>query len=182
MKARYVQKGESIDYTPSSAVAAGDVIVIGDIVAIAKLDIAAGTLGSLAVVGAFDVVKATTEGSALAAGSKIYWDAANQVATATATGNIYMGESIVAAVDADTTVRVRLNGAATPTMLPAAEDAVADADAITAVSPTWGDTTAVNQAAALQTFSDAVVADVTELQTQLNATLAALRAYGVIDA
>ena len=32
MLARYVQKGDSIDYRPSSAVAAGDVVVIADLV------------------------------------------------------------------------------------------------------------------------------------------------------
>ena len=48
---RYVQKGEAVDYRPTEAVAAGDVIVQGSLVGVARLDIEAGTLGSLAVVG-----------------------------------------------------------------------------------------------------------------------------------
>ncbi|MDR1591110.1 MAG: DUF2190 family protein [Puniceicoccales bacterium] len=34
-----MQKGESIDHTPVADVAAGDVVVIGNIVGVAKLDI-----------------------------------------------------------------------------------------------------------------------------------------------
>ena len=58
MLARYVQKGDAIDYRPTEAVAAGDVVIIADLIGIARLDIEANTLGSLAVVGVFDVVKA----------------------------------------------------------------------------------------------------------------------------
>ena len=47
MLARYVQKGDSIDYRPTTAVAAGDIIVIADLIGIARLDIEANTLGSL---------------------------------------------------------------------------------------------------------------------------------------
>ena len=72
MLARYVQKGDSIDYRPDTAVAAGDVIVIADLIGIARLDIEAHTLGSLAVVGVFDVT--TAEGQ-IPAGSTVYWDA-----------------------------------------------------------------------------------------------------------
>ena len=54
---RYVQKGEAVDYRPTEAVAAGDVIVQGSLVGVARLDIEAGTLGSLAVVGIFDAPK-----------------------------------------------------------------------------------------------------------------------------
>ena len=72
MLARYVQKGDAIDYRPTEAVAAGDVVIIADLIGIARLDIEAGTLGSLAVVGVFDVVKAD---GAIPSGSTVYWDA-----------------------------------------------------------------------------------------------------------
>ena len=43
MKARYVQRGDAIDYTPMEDVAAGDVVVLsGKLVGVAKLDIKAG--------------------------------------------------------------------------------------------------------------------------------------------
>ncbi|MGE4300675.1 MAG: DUF2190 family protein [Victivallaceae bacterium] len=106
MYARYVQKGESIDYRPAAAVAAGDVIVLNNLVGVARLDIAADTLGSLAVVGMFDVAKAA---GAIAAGAAVYWDAANHAATTVAAGNPYLGKAVLAAESADELARVLLN-------------------------------------------------------------------------
>jgi len=106
MIARYVQKGESIDYRPSAAVAAGDVVVQGSLIGVARLDIAANTLGSFAVVGVFDVAKAA---GAIAAGAAVYWDAANHAATTATAGNPYLGKAVLAAEAADETARVLLN-------------------------------------------------------------------------
>jgi predicted RecA/RadA family phage recombinase len=106
--AQFIHDGNTLDYTPSANVSAGDVVVQGDLVGIAKLDIAAGALGALAVTGVFDVPKASGAGTAIAAGAKVYWNATNKQATTTATGNKYLGKSVRAAADADATVRVRL--------------------------------------------------------------------------
>ena len=65
--AEYVQNGDYLDYTPGSAVSAGDVVVQGDLIGIAKGDIAADTLGALAVTGVFDVPKATGASTAITA-------------------------------------------------------------------------------------------------------------------
>ncbi|MCK6458222.1 MAG: DUF2190 family protein, partial [Phycisphaerae bacterium] len=99
---------EAIEYTPGAAVAAGDVIVIGELVGVAKTPIAANTLGALAVRGVFDFAKATGVGTAISAGANVYWDDANNVATTTVTGNKLIGKCIKAAADADATVRVRM--------------------------------------------------------------------------
>jgi predicted RecA/RadA family phage recombinase len=104
----YVSEGRTIDYTPTANVAAGDVVVQGDLIAIAKTPIAANAPGSLVVSGVFDLPKATGAGSAITIGTQAYWDAANKVVTATAAGNKYLGKTVRAAADADTTVRVRL--------------------------------------------------------------------------
>lgn len=106
MIARYVQKGDSIDYRPTEAVAAGDVIVIADLVGIARLDIAGGTLGSLAVVGVFDIEKAS---GAIPAGSTLYWDAGAKKATLVSGSNHYLGKAIAASRSGDEAVRVLLN-------------------------------------------------------------------------
>ena len=103
---RYVQKGEAVDYRPSEAVAAGDVIVQGSLVGVARLDIEAGTLGSLAVVGVFDVPKVYGE---IAVGTPLYWDAENKQATVTQSGKPYIGKSVAFAADNDEVVRVLLN-------------------------------------------------------------------------
>jgi predicted RecA/RadA family phage recombinase len=107
--AKYVQDDETIDYTPSADVAAGAVVVQGDLIGVAKRPITANTLGALAVEGTYDFPKATTTGSGIAVGTSVYWDAANSVATATASTNKLLGKVTMAAADADTTVRVRLH-------------------------------------------------------------------------
>ena len=107
--ATFVHDGESIDYTPGADVAAGAVIVQVDLVGIAKRPITANTLGALAVDGVFDLPKSTAGGSAIAVGTTVYWSTGSQQATATSAGNKLLGKTIKAAVDADTTVRVRLS-------------------------------------------------------------------------
>ena len=108
-QAVFVHEGAAIDYTPTADVAAGDVVVQGDLVGVAKLDIKAGKLGALAVEGVFDFAKATGVGTAIAVGAILYWnDAANQ-ATTSATGNKQIGKCVKAAGDNDATVRAKLS-------------------------------------------------------------------------
>lgn len=105
----FVHDGECIDYTPGAAVAAGDVVVQGDLVGVAKRPIAANDLGSLALSGVFDIAKIAA--TALAVGAVVYWDAAAKVATNTANAgaNKTLGKVVKAALAADATVRVRLS-------------------------------------------------------------------------
>jgi len=108
---RFIHDGNSIDYTPSADVSAGDVVVQGDLIGIAKLDIAAYTLGALAVMGVFDLPKATGVGEGIAVGATVYWDVADSVAkTDDESGaNKLLGKTVAAAGDDDATVRVRLS-------------------------------------------------------------------------
>ncbi len=106
MIARYVQKGEAIDYRPTEVVAAGDVVVQGDLVGIAKLDIEPGALGAVAVAGVYDVAKESGE---INTGSLVYWNVDGKVATTSATGNPYLGKCVTGAEDSDDTVRILLN-------------------------------------------------------------------------
>lgn len=108
-QADFVHEGATIDYTPGQAVAAGDVIVQGDLVGVAKLDIAANKQGGLAVRGVFDFAKTTGGGSAIAVGATVYWDDTNNVVTTTALGNKLAGKCVKAAADGDATCRVRLS-------------------------------------------------------------------------
>ena len=111
MGARFVQDGISIDYTPGSAVTAGDVVVQQDLIGIAKIDIPANGLGALAIEGAFDFPKATGTSTGIAAGAICYWDVADQQAkTDSETGaNKKLGKCILAAADAAATVRIKLD-------------------------------------------------------------------------
>jgi predicted RecA/RadA family phage recombinase len=107
--ATFIHDGDAIDHTPTSDVASGDVVVQGDLVAIAKQPIAANTLGALAVMGVFDFPKPIAGGSAVAVGTKVYWDAASQLARLVEAGNTYLGKAVRAAGDGDAIVRVRLD-------------------------------------------------------------------------
>ena len=108
-KARFIHLGDAIDHTPSEDVEAGDVVVQGDLVGIARLKIAAGKLGALAVRGVFDVTKATGSDTDIDAGANVYWDTSNQRSTKTSSGNTLMGKAVAAAGDNDELVRVRLS-------------------------------------------------------------------------
>lgn len=111
MIAIHKQTGDTVDYIPAADVAAGDVVAQGDLIGVANREIKAGALGALAVVGVFDFPKATGAGQAIAAGSKVYWDATAKVATTSDGGgaNKFLGKSVVAAGDDDATVRARLS-------------------------------------------------------------------------
>ncbi len=109
--ATFVHEGGAVDYTPSSAVAAGAVVVQGDLVGVARTPIAADALGSLSVTGVFDFPKATGVGTGITVGTTVYWKADPGVVQADSeTGaNKLIGKVVKTAADADTTVRVRLS-------------------------------------------------------------------------
>lgn len=104
-------QGAAIDFIPGADVAAGDVVVQGELVSVAKLDIKAGRLGALAVEGVFDFPKGVGPSSALPVGADVYWDAGSQQATADpASGaNKRIGRVVKDATDDDALVRVRLS-------------------------------------------------------------------------
>ncbi len=106
-QAAFAHEGAAIDYTPGADVAAGDVIVQGDLVGVARLSIKANVLGALAVTGVFDFAKATDVPYTI--GTVLYWDDTANIATTTATGNKSIGKVVRAAATTDPTVRVRLS-------------------------------------------------------------------------
>ena len=168
MLARYVQKGDSIDYRPTTAVAAGSVIVIADLVGIARLDIEANTLGSLAVVGVFDIVKAAGQ---IPSGSTVYWDAGAQKATLVSGSNHYLGKAIASAEDGDETVRVLLNAPYSLATTFVAGDPITDL-----IDNSGG--------VAAQTIAEIKECEckdaIASLVTKTNEILTALRAVGII--
>jgi predicted RecA/RadA family phage recombinase len=109
-EAIYKQEGDHIDYVPAADVAAGEVVVIGELVGVAHAPIAAGELGALTVRGVFAFAKATGGGTAIAAGAKVYWNDTDNVATTDAAGgsNKYLGKAVAAASDSVDRVLVLL--------------------------------------------------------------------------
>lgn len=95
-----------VDHTPSAAVAAGDVLLIGVSTRIAHLDIAANEPGSLAAgFGVYDINK--TAGVAIGDGVLVYWDNTNKVVNVTASGNTLIGRAVGAALAGAATCRVQ---------------------------------------------------------------------------
>ncbi len=103
----FVHEGAAIDYTPEDDVAAGTVVVQGDLVGVTRLDIKAGKLGALAVAGVFNFPK--TEGVSIPAGTTLYWDEGAQQVTESDVDNKLIGKSVKLAVDADLQVPIRMS-------------------------------------------------------------------------
>jgi len=98
----------TVPYTPSVAADDGQVVVQNSLVGVANSDLSASRLGALSVDGLFWFPTAEGSSSAIAAGKKVYWDANNEVATETASGNTYLGKTVTAAADGDDEVLVFL--------------------------------------------------------------------------
>jgi predicted RecA/RadA family phage recombinase len=105
MQAHFIHDGKSIDFFPDTPIPAGSVIVRGSLIGVTKLDIPAGRLGAIHVVGVYDIVKGDV---AIPLGSKVYWDATAKQAVLNSTGNPLLGVAVAAAVAEDALVRVRL--------------------------------------------------------------------------
>lgn len=107
MDAIYYQQGNSLDYTPTSAVGAGDVVALqNNYWGVAKLDIAANALGCLAVAGVFKVGKPA---GAIAFGALLYWNTSTKQVQTTPIDNAYIGRAASAAGADDVTVLLALN-------------------------------------------------------------------------
>lgn len=104
--ADYVQGDCLIDHTPSSAVAAGGVVVLNDLVTVAPRPIAANALGAVAIEGVFSMPKAT---GAIGQGALVYWDATAGNITTTSSGNKRAGKAAAAAASGDASVQVIIN-------------------------------------------------------------------------
>lgn len=116
MEAVFVSTGKQIDHTPSGAVGAGDVVMIGVQPYVAERAIAANVLGALTCDGVFDILKDT---STIVEGDKIYWHttgtpvggAATGAANNVAASGYLMGQALEAAATGATTVRVKMASA-----------------------------------------------------------------------
>lgn len=108
--AQYIGEGRSIPHTPSgSALDAGDVVDLGDLIGIAITDIADGQLGAIAIEGEFLVAKKQSPAETWTVGEKLYWDAGTESFTDTsAYSEAVAGFVSRAAGSSDTTGYIRL--------------------------------------------------------------------------
>ena len=109
-EALYHCEGERVDYTPSAAVGAGEVLQLDDgRAAFATSDIAASEMGSLQVCGQAKLAKST---EVYLKGQRVFWDVSASTATYTLTAgqqDFYVGFAAEDAATGDATVTVQLN-------------------------------------------------------------------------
>ena len=108
MKATYYQRGETLDYTATKKLEAGDVVSLGSRIGVAAEPVSAGQVGHVHVVGVFAMTKANTE--EIKQGAAVYYDAAAEAITATADGNTPAGYAAADAATNATSVLVKLLG------------------------------------------------------------------------
>ena len=103
----FVQEGNVLDFTATTAVASGAVVVIGARIGVAVKDIAVGETGPLRVKGVVELAKLSTDTPAQ--GALLYWDSANSRLTTTASGNVLAGYAAQGAGNGATTVWLHIN-------------------------------------------------------------------------
>ena len=106
MRAVFVQRGESVDFTPLRDVAAGEVLVVGGLPGVVKTAVKAGSLGALALTGVYDIAK---DGLAVAAGDRLFWDDTRKLATLAAADGVFLGLAAANAPATAPRARVILN-------------------------------------------------------------------------
>ena len=111
-QAIFRNEGRNIKYTPSSAVAAGDVVIDNGLMGFAARPIAADAEGTLAVTGVFDLVHDAVQKEI---GDPLFWNATGDpvggvsgsgAVTKTRSGNVLVGRCIAQALSTATTVQV----------------------------------------------------------------------------
>jgi predicted RecA/RadA family phage recombinase len=100
----FLQPGDSLTVSAPYAVTSGQGVLIGALFGIAAYDAAISTTVEIQTEGVFDVTKEPA--LAISAGARVFWDNTNRRVTTTATGNYQVGIATLAALAADTTVRV----------------------------------------------------------------------------
>lgn len=107
-KAIYRNKGETIEYTnPSTTkvVEAGEIVSLTSRIGIAAAEIPAGAVGSVNVVGVYELPK--TSSLAIAAGDLVYFSTSTNKVTKTDT-DVPCGFAVEAAAAADSIVYVKI--------------------------------------------------------------------------
>ena len=99
-------RGDSIYYTPTVAVAAGQIVLQGDLFGYATKAIAANELGSLTIEGIVEIAKLSTD--VVTVGAKLYWDDTANTATVTAGTLKVIGKAVTAAGNPSATCLCKL--------------------------------------------------------------------------
>lgn len=106
MSTNFVQAGSQITIPAPELVSSGAVVIAGSIAGVALGSASAGEPVDVAVTGIWELPKVGAQ--TLALGEPVYWDAAADLVTETASGNTRLGTVAKAAGPGVATVAVRL--------------------------------------------------------------------------
>ena len=186
-------EGKKINFTASGAVLSGGVVVVGERIAVSSCDVADGAVGSAHLCGVFELAKLT--GTAWVQGDQLFWDVSAAKLTKVVVGNVPAGFAHKAAASGDAlgevnigpqlpfnvaTVVATVAGTLTGTVDGTINDVAAVGGACAGVaepSATQVDAAIATAVAPLVTSTNLALK---ELQTQLKAALAALKAAGLM--
>ncbi|MGL6122450.1 MAG: DUF2190 family protein [Shewanella sp.] len=104
---KYVQDGNTINFTPAAAVASGEAVLLGALLVVAVGAIAINTEGVGLTEGVFELPKLSTD--VVAQGAPIYWDNTNKRLTVTTAGNTLVGKAWAAAANPSATMWAKIN-------------------------------------------------------------------------
>jgi len=110
MATNYSHDGKVVDYenTNTAMIYSGSVVVMGDMIGVANIDIGPGKVGSVSVEGVWRLPKAS--GTAFALGAAVFWKAADKlVVAASGTDIVPAGKVFADAAAGAATVSVKLN-------------------------------------------------------------------------
>lgn len=104
--ATFIATGDFVDYTPSSDVTAGDVVVQNDLIGIAVDDIGEDVLGALRVEGVFSMTIADED---FAAGTDVFWNEDDEKVTADSESGawLFFGKTVESRNQLETAIRVK---------------------------------------------------------------------------
>ena len=104
----YVQPGDTLTIPAPATVAAGGVVIAGNVKGIAAGDAESGDSVDVVTRGVFTLPKVGADAFTL--GAPVYWDSGDGLATTTSSGNTAIGVAVAAAGASIASVNVRLSG------------------------------------------------------------------------
>ncbi|MGK9052124.1 DUF2190 family protein [Neorhizobium petrolearium] len=102
----YVQRGITLTVPAPAVVLSGQVVVMGELHGVAAGDAAEGADLDVTTEGVFELPKVAAD--AFTIGAKVYFKAADNLVTTTASGNTLIGIAVTAAPATTATVNVKL--------------------------------------------------------------------------
>lgn len=106
MAKNFIAPGHAITMAAPYALTSGQGALVGALFGVAQHDAGNGSPVVLGIDGVYDLPKEAP--LVIAAGARLFWDNTNRRLTTTNTGNFAVAIATVAALSADTTVRVLL--------------------------------------------------------------------------